>query len=570
MSYSEKYKEWLEYPFLDNETKEELQGIEGQDKEIEDRFYRELSFGTGGLRGVLGAGSNRMNKYTVRRATQGLANYLNKNTGKDTIKVAIACDSRNFSDVFSLEASLVLAANNIKVYLFDELRPTPELSFAVRELGCDAGIVVTASHNPPEYNGYKVYGEDGGQITLEMAEGVIGEIGALDTFYDMKSIKREDAEEKGLLNIIGEEIDMKYLEKVVELSLRKDIAREVPDYKIVYTPIHGSGLKLVTRALDMLGYKNITLVKSQAEPDGDFPTVKSPNPEERAAFEEGIIIAEDIDADILFGTDPDCDRIGVVARNDEGQYQVFTGNQIGALITHYILSSKESVTKKDAVIKTIVTSELGGKIAESFGATVFDTLTGFKFIGEKIKGFEESGSHDFVFGYEESYGYLAGTFVRDKDAVIASILIAEMAAYYNTRGMSLFEALEDIYDEYGYYMESLDSIVFKGIEGQNKIKETVEKFRDTHKILQKFSKVESVEDYQLQKRKMIDSGIEESISLPQSNVIKIHFEDDAWIAIRPSGTEPKLKIYYSAVAESRNMAQERLNEIKELVAEFVE
>lgn len=408
MNYLEQYKEWVNNPIIDSETKIELEKIKGQEKEIEDRFYQDLDFGTGGLRGIIGAGSNRINKYTVRRATQGLVNYIKKNYNfSDNNSVAIAYDSRHHSDTFALEAALVLAASNIKAYLFDALRPTPELSFTVRKLKCAAGIVITASHNPAEYNGYKVYGSDGGQITLDKANGITKEINAIRIFDDVRTIEKQEAVKLGLLNYLGEEIDKTYISEVINLSLRKEMAKEVPDFKIVYTPLHGTGLKPITKALSMLGYENIHLVTCQVEPDGMFPTCKSPNPEDREAFYEGIKIAEEINADILLGTDPDGDRVGVVVKNLKGQYQVVTGNQIGALLTHYILSSRENIDQKDAVIKTIVTSDLGAKIAESYGATVFNTLTGFKFIGEKIKEFEEDGKYNFLFGYEESYGYLA-------------------------------------------------------------------------------------------------------------------------------------------------------------------
>ncbi len=570
MNYMEKYKGWIENPLIDRRLKSDLLRIQNDEKEIEDRFYKDLDFGTGGLRGVMGAGCNRMNVYTVRKATQGLVNYLKKNQdAMDNKSVAIAYDSRHYSETFALEVALVLAANHVKAYLFDGLRPTPELSYAVRSLGCSAGIVVTASHNPSEYNGYKVYGADGGQITLDMANGMIAEINGIDIFHDVKTVEEQEAIKANLLQYIGKEIDEKYLSEVVNLSIRKSIVKEVPDFKIVYTPLHGTGLMLITKALSQLGYSNVHLVPSQVEPDGDFPTVKSPNPEEKEAFTEGIKIAEKIGADILLGTDPDCDRIGVVIKNHTGKYQVLTGNQVGALLTHYILSSRDDIDKHSAIIKTIVTSDLGGNIAKSFGATVFNTLTGFKFIGEKIKEFEETNSYNFVFGYEESYGYLAGDFVRDKDAVIASVLIVEMAAYYKSKDMSLFDAIEEIYKEYGYYCDALESFTFKGAQGQLKISETVEKFRNINKLSETFKEIDIIEDYQYQVRKYIDLNKEEKIDLPKSNVIKIYLKDKSWFAIRPSGTEPKLKIYYSTVGGSGEIALKLIDDLQFTIDNFI-
>lgn len=417
MNYMENFKKWINSEILNEESRKELLAIQ-HDNEIKERFYKSLEFGTGGLRGIIGAGSNRINVYTVRKATQGLANFINSFSSNNHKSVAIAYDSRHYSDLFAEEVALVLAANDIKAYVFDSLRSTPELSFAVRHLKCDAGIVITASHNPPEYNGYKVYGPDGGQITLDMANAIISEIDKLDIFDDVRTCSKKDAIKKGLFLYIGEDIDQLYINKVTQLSINPNISHEVDDFKIIYTPLHGTGLMPIERALKMLGYNDLHIVESQKFPDGDFPTVKSPNPEEREALTEGIKLAESINADIVLGTDPDSDRVGVAVRNKEGSYELLTGNQIGALLTHYLISNKKEVTSRDAVIKTIVTSELGANIAKAYGATVFDTLTGFKFIGEKINEFEEQNNYDFLFGYEESYGYLAGTFVRDKDAVM--------------------------------------------------------------------------------------------------------------------------------------------------------
>lgn len=570
MDYIENYKKWINSVTINEGTRKELFTIRDNDDDIKERFYKNLEFGTGGLRGVIGAGTNRINIYTIRKATQGLANFINSSgSSKNFNSVAIAYDSRHYSDIFAEEATLVLTANNIKVYLFDSLRPTPELSFAVRHLNCDAGIVITASHNPPEYNGYKVYGSDGGQITLEMANKIFFEINKLDIFDDVKTCTKEDALKRELLSYIGEDIDREYLNRVTELSINPNISKEVSEFKIVYTPLHGTGLMPIKRALSMIGYNDVSIVASQEKPDGNFPTVKSPNPEEREALTHGIALAERINADIVLGTDPDADRVGVAVQNKEGNYELLTGNQIGALLTHYLVSNKKNVSFKDVVIKTIVTSDLGAKIAKSYGATVMDTLTGFKFIGEKIKEFEENMEYDFLFGYEESYGYLAGTFVRDKDAVIASVLIVEMAAYYKNKKMSLLDAIEDIYKIYGYYSDALESYTFKGVDGQNQIKVVVDKFRDLDELNKVFTNVSVVEDYKAQKRYFIGISMIERIALPSSNVIKVHFNDGLWFAVRTSGTEPKLKIYYSASGKSYAETKEKMKELKSKISSFI-
>jgi len=570
MNYMGTYQEWINNNTLDENTKNDLLEIQNNDAEIKERFYKDLEFGTGGLRGIIGAGTNRINKYTVRKATQGLANYIKKSKDKNgNMRVAIAYDSRHFSDVFAEEAALVLAANNIKAYLFDALRPTPELSFAVRHLGCDAGIVITASHNPSEYNGYKVYSSDGGQITLETANAIIHEIKELDLFTDVITCSKEDAVNNKLLVYLGEEIDKEYLKNVTKLSINPEISKEVEDFKIVYTPLHGTGLMPICKSLEMLGYKEVHIVESQKVPNGDFPTVKSPNPEEREALKEAIGFAEEISADIVLGTDPDTDRVGVAVRTEKGNYELLTGNQIGALLTHYLVSNKKDITSKDAVIKTIVTSELGANIAKSYGATVLDTLTGFKFIGEKIKEFEETGEYDFLFGYEESYGYLAGTFVRDKDAVISSVLIVEMAAYYKKSNMTLINALESIYTGYGYYLDHLESYTFKGIEGQEKINKIVSIFRDRNNLLERFDGIDIIEDYSDQTKTSIRNQKVEIIELPKADVIKVYFDDKSWFAVRPSGTEPKFKIYYSVVAKSSRQAQEKFEILSKIMCELL-
>jgi phosphoglucomutase len=565
MNYIKRYNEWLNSSYIDEMDKKELIDIKDDYKEIEDRFYKDLEFGTGGLRGVIGTGTNRINIYNIRKTTQGLADYL-ISSDKDSLKkgVAIAYDSRHFSDVFAKEASLVLAGNGIKAYLFESLRTTPELSFAVRYLNCSAGIVITASHNPSKYNGYKVYGSDGGQVTLEFAKGIMESITKVDDWDRIKRLDEYEASEKNLLNIIGKEVDEVYIENVLSLSKRKNTS----DIKVVYTPLHGTGLMPIESCLDKLGY-DIHLVESQTTPDGDFPTIESPNPEEHDAFIEAIKVAKSISADIILGTDPDCDRVGVVVKNYEEEYQVLTGNQVGALLVKYVLSSRENITDRDAVIKTIVTSDLGANIADSFGATVFNTLTGFKFIGEKIKEFEDDNSYNFLLGYEESYGYLAGTFVRDKDAVIASMLIVEMAAHYKKLNKTLFDGINDIYEEYGYYLDSLESFVFNGIEGQRKMKNTMKDARDIDKLIEIYPNIKYIEDYKKQERYFVNSHETEQISLPKSDVVKIVLSDESWIAIRPSGTEPKIKIYYSSVGKSKNGAMDIMTRLKLSIKELL-
>lgn len=570
MNYMENFKKWIDSEVVNEDSRNELLAIQNNVTKIEERFYKNLEFGTGGLRGIIGSGTNRINIYTVRKTTQGLADFINKYCANKYISsVAIAYDSRHFSDIFAEEAALVLAANNIKAYVFDSIRPTPELSFAVRHLKCDAGIVITASHNPPEYNGYKVYGPDGGQITLDMANAIISEINKLDIFDDVKTCSKEDAVNNSKFMYIGDDIDREYLNKIKELSVNPSISRDVDDFKIIYTPLHGTGLMPIQRALSMLGYYDVHIVPSQKDPDGDFPTVETPNPEEKEALTQGIKLAEIINADIVLGTDPDADRVGVAVRTKEGNYQLLTGNQIGALLTHYLVSNKKDVNSRDAVIKTIVTSELGADIAKTYGVTVFDTLTGFKFIGEKIKNFEETSDYDFLFGYEESYGYLAGTFVRDKDAIISTVLIVEMAAFYKLQDLTLFDAIDRIYQKYGYYSDALDSFTFKGIDGQNKIKTIVDKFRNFEELVKVFPDVNIIEDYKTQERYIIGGATSERIELPSSNVIKVQLSDQSWFAVRPSGTEPKLKIYYSSKAVKRFDSDIRMDEIRNIIKNFI-
>lgn len=556
-----RYQEWLRSTALSHSWLEELRKLDEDD--IMERFGQELSFGTGGLRGILGLGTDRVNVYTIRKATQGLANHL-KQAGAGGKGVAIAYDSRHQSEELALEVALVLAANGIQAYLFKSLRPTPELSFAVRDRACAAGIVITASHNPKEYNGYKVYGADGSQITLERAEDIKQEMEQV-AIFEVPSMLKTSAEETGLLVYLGEDMDERYLEKVVRLSEKSGIPKTVAArLKVVYTPLHGSGLKLVRAALERLGHE-VLLVESQSEPDGDFPTVDTPNPENESSLSEGIKLAGKIQADLVLGTDPDCDRLGAAVRTEEDGYRLLSGNQIGALLVWYLLKRKDEVSPRDAVVKTIVTSELGAEIARAYGATVFDTLTGFKFIGEKIQEFEEQGDFDFLFGYEESYGYLAGTFVRDKDAVIASALICQLAADLKLEGNNIGRKLEELYREYGYYAEELLSFSYPGLAGQKTMAGKVSHFRELEMLMRLCPDMTIFEDYSTGKRIYLPVHQAEEMDLPKADVIKVRFLDGSWLAVRPSGTEPKLKVYLSAVADSELAAKKRLDDMKKRV-----
>lgn len=570
MNHMDKYKQWLDSKYFDEKTKKELKDIEGNTEEIEDRFYKDLEFGTGGLRGKIGAGTNRINKYTVAKATQGLANYI-MGYGKEYMDrgVAIAYDSRYKSDEFAKTAALVLAANGIKAFLYENLRATPQLSFAIRHLGAAAGIVITASHNPPEYNGYKAYWEDGGQLVPRVANQVIAEIGKIEDYSQVKLMGDEEATAKGLLNIIGKEIDDIYIEKVKSLSIRDSINKDI---KIVFSPLHGTGNIPVRRVLDELGYKNVFVVKEQELPDSQFSTVGYPNPEDPKAFRLAMDLGDEIGADILLATDPDCDRVGVVVKDNVGKYIVLSGNQTGALLLDYILKGRSEVKglpDNGVVIKTIVTSELGRVIAKAYGAETIDTLTGFKYIGEKIKEFEEKGDKEFLFGYEESFGYLTGTFVRDKDAVVASMLICEMAAFYKSQGMGLYEALESLYKKYGYYKEELYSINLEGIEGKKKIDAVMESFRRDYPSQIGNMSLSKFNDYSEGKSYDVVEGSSEEVDLPRENVLKFVFRDNSWYALRPSGTEPKLKIYASVNGHNENEAISKLKEIEKEVLERI-
>ncbi len=558
MDYKQSYNMWLESSAIDADTKAELKGLTSE-KEIEDRFYKNLEFGTGGLRGKMAAGDNRMNVYTIGKATQGLAKYLVNNFSAPSI--AIACDSRNNSDLFAETAAKVLAANGIKVYLYESLRPTPMLSFAVRHLGTEAGIVITASHNPTEYNGYKVYGSDGGQLTDDAANEVLGYIGEVDLFNGIKTISVEEAVKKGLLVYIGEEVDNAYYSQVETLVVNKELVKNhASELNIIYTPIHGSGNVPVRAMLSRLGYTNVHVVKEQELPDGNFPTAPYPNPENKQVFELAIEMAKDITPDLIFGTDPDCDRIGVVVREDDGNFKVLTGNQVGVLLADYILNARKEtgvLSEKDTVIKTIVTTEMTTKVAQSYNAQIMNVLTGFKYIGEKIEEFTKTGSNNFVLGFEESYGYLAGGFVRDKDAVIAATLIAEMALYYKTKGKTLAKAVNDLFIKHGYYKDEQVSITMEGKDGQEQIAAMITSLRENSPAEVNGVKVKVIEDYKLSTKKDVLAGTVETINLPKSNVLKFILEDDSWFVIRPSGTEPKVKIYAAVVGSDVKDADEK-------------
>ncbi len=567
MEYLEKYEEWCNGEIFDNETKEELLGIKENESEIKDRFYKDLEFGTAGLRGIIGSGTNRMNKYTVTKATQGLANYILKQGGQDK-GVAIAFDSRRMSPEFSEQAALCLNANGIKTYIFESLRPTPELSFTVRKLGCIAGIVITASHNPPEYNGYKVYWEDGAQIVSPKDKEIITEVNNVTDYKEIKTISKAEAIENGLYNVIGEEIDNAYINELKKLVLNKDIISKVQkDLKIVYTPLHGTGNLPVKRILKELGFENVYVVPEQELPDGDFPTVNYPNPEDAKAFELALKLAKNIDADIVLATDPDADRLGVYAKDSKtGEYKSFTGNMSGLLIAEYELSQKKEkgiLPDNGALIKTIVSSNMADAIAKEYDICLIEVLTGFKYIGEQIKLFEQNHNFEYLFGFEESYGCLIGTHARDKDAIVAVMALCEAAAYYKSKGITLWDQMINIYEKYGYYKEGLVSITMKGIEGAEKIKSMLEDFRKNP--LKEISnyKVEAMRDYNTGKIYNYIDGKEYNTNLPKSNVLYYDLEDSAWCCVRPSGTEPKIKFYVGVKGNTEEEADNKLQALKE-------
>ena len=561
MDYREVYEQWLANPYFDDATKEELKNIAEEENEIKERFYMDLEFGTAGLRGIIGAGTNRMNIYVVRRATQGLANYIAK-VGKQSQGVAIAYDSRHMSPEFAQEAALCLAANGIKSYIFESLRPTPELSFAVRHLGCVAGINITASHNPPEYNGYKVYWEDGAQITPPHDTGIMGEVKAISDWNTVKTMDKAQAEKAGLYEVIGQKIDDAYMEELKKQVIHQDaIEAEGKNLKIVYTPLHGTGNIPARRILKELGFENVYVVKEQELPDGAFPTVSYPNPEAAEAFELGLKLAKEVDADLVLATDPDADRLGVRVKDKNGEYHDLTGNMSGCLLANYEIGQRRAVNgslpEDGALIKTIVTSNLADAIAKGYGVDLIEVLTGFKFIGQQILGFENSGKGTYLFGFEESYGCLIGTYARDKDAIVATMALCEAAAYYKTQGKTLWDAMIEMYDQYGYYKDDIKSITLKGIEGLQKIQEIMDTLRKNPPAEFAGHKVVSARDYKKDTITDLATGEVKPTGLPNSNVLYYDLTDDAWVCVRPSGTEPKVKFYYGVKGTSLEDADEK-------------
>ena len=563
------YEYWCTSPIFDDATKSELKSLEGNEDEIFDRFYRELEFGTGGLRGVIGAGTNRMNFYTVGKATQGLANFINKQ-GAAAKGVAIAFDSRRISPEFADTAACVLAANGIKAYIFDSLRPTPELSFALRTLGCTAGIVVTASHNPPEYNGYKVYWEDGAQITAPKDAQIIGEVNAIKDYAEIKKMTTEEAKAAGLYEVIGKEIDDKYMEALKKLVLHPEAIKQMASsLKIVYTPLHGTGNVPVRRVLKELGFEQVTVVPEQELPDGNFPTVSYPNPEDKKAFALALDLAKKVDADLVLATDPDADRLGVYAKDTKtGEYKVFTGNMSGMLICEYEMSQKKALgilPDNGALVTTIVSSNMAQAVAKEYGMKFIECLTGFKYIGEQIKFFEQTGSNEYVFGFEESYGCLVGTHARDKDAVVAVMALCEAAAYYKTQGITLWDQMLNIYNKYGYYKEDLFTMTFKGADGAKKMQDMMDAYRkNTPKQVGAY-KVLRLRDYKNDVITDLATGETVPTGLPKSNVLYFELENDAWFCVRPSGTEPKIKFYAGIKGTSLEDSAKKLDELMEAI-----
>ena len=574
MDYREIYEQWLANPYFDEATKEELKGISEDENEIKERFYMDLEFGTAGLRGIIGAGTNRMNIYVVRRATQGLANYIAK-VDKKAQGVAIAYDSRHMSPEFAEEAALCLAANGIKAYIFESLRPTPELSFAVRHLGCVAGINVTASHNPPEYNGYKVYWEDGAQITPPHDSGIMGEVKSISDWNTVKTMDKAKAEKAGLFQVIGKEVDDAYMAELKKQVIHMDaIEKEGKNLKIVYTPLHGTGNIPARRILKELGFEKVYVVKEQELPDGDFPTVSYPNPEAAEAFELGLKLAKEVDADLVLATDPDADRLGVRVKDKNGEYHDLTGNMSGCLLANYELSQRKAVNgslpEDGALIKTIVTTNLADAIAKGYGVNLIEVLTGFKFIGQQILGFENSGKGSYLFGFEESYGCLIGTYARDKDAIVATMALCEAAAYYKTQGKTLWDAMIEMYEQFGYYKDAIQSVTMKGIEGLQKIQEIMNSLRQNPPAEFAGHKVTAVRDYKADTITDVATGAVKPTGLPNSNVLYYELTDDAWVCVRPSGTEPKVKFYYGVKGTSLADADEKSDIMGKAVLDMVD
>ena len=574
MDYKEVYEQWIANPYFDEATKEELKSIAEDENEIKERFYMDLEFGTAGLRGIIGAGTNRMNIYVVRRATQGLANYIAK-VDKKSQGVAIAYDSRHMSPEFAQEAALCLAANGIKAYIFETLRPTPELSFAVRHLGCVAGINVTASHNPPEYNGYKVYWEDGAQITPPHDSGIMGEVKAISDWNTVKTMDKAEAEKAGLFEVIGKEVDDAYMAELKKQVIHMDaIQAEGKNLKIVYTPLHGTGNIPARRILKELGFENVYVVKEQELPDGDFPTVSYPNPEAAEAFELGLKLAKEVDADLVLATDPDADRLGVRVKDKNGEYHDLTGNMSGCLLANYEISQRKAVNgslpEDGTLIKTIVTTNLADAIAKGYGVKLIEVLTGFKFIGQQILGFEKSGKGSYLFGFEESYGCLIGTYARDKDAIVATMALCEAAAYYKTQGKTLWDAMIEMYEQFGYYKDDIKAVTMKGIEGLQKIQDIMNSLRQNPPAEFAGHKVVAVRDYKADTIKNLETGEVTPTGLPNSNVLYYELTNDAWVCVRPSGTEPKVKFYYGVKGTSLADADEKSAVMGKAVLDMVD
>lgn len=574
MNYMAEYERWLASPALTADERAELEAIRGDEDAIKDRFFAPLSFGTAGLRGVLGVGLYRMNRFTVGAATQGLANLIVQNGPEACARgVAIAYDSRHFSPEFAQLAACILAANGISVKLYDELRPTPELSFAIRYYGTIAGINITASHNPKEYNGYKVYWEDGAQLPPKEADVVAKEMGALDFFADVKTMDFEEAKAKGLVKMMDWQTDEAYLKEVLKVAINPDCVKQVADdFKLVYTPFHGAGYRLVPEILKRIGYKHIICVPEQMVIDGDFPTVKSPNPENKEGFHLAIDLAKANGVDLIIGTDPDADRTGIVLKNSEGEYVTLSGNQVGVLLIDYVIAAKKltgAMPAHPAVLKSLVTTEMARAAAEKNGVDCFDTFTGFKFLAEKIKQFETTGSHKYLFAFEESYGYLAGDYARDKDAVTASMLIAEMAAYYRTKGMTLYDAMQTMYEKYGYYTEQTISITMPGVAGLERMKELMAELRATPLTEVAGHKVEYIRDYQSGVRTCVSCGKTEEMELSGQNVLYYELAGGTSFIIRPSGTEPKVKVYIMAKADSKAESDAKVAALADAAKEIV-
>ena len=577
MDYKKLYEEWISNPYFDEETKAELKAIEQDENEIKERFYKELEFGTAGLRGVIGAGTNRMNIYTVRKTTQGLANYIAAVNGQEK-GVAIAHDSRRMSPEFAKEAALCLSANGVKAYIFDSLRPTPELSYAVRKLGCIAGINITASHNPPEYNGYKVYWEDGAQITPPHDSGIMAEVQKVTDYNTVKTMDEETAKAAGLFQVIGKEVDDAYIEElksqVIHMDAIKAMAKEL---KIVYSPLHGTGNIPARRVLKELGFEQVYVVKEQELPDGEIPTVSYPNPEADEAFELGLKLAKEVDADLVLATDPDADRLGVRVKDKNGEYHTLTGNMSGCLLADYELGQRKAVNgslpQDGAMISTIVTTNMAAAIAKYYGVKFIEVLTGFKYIGQQILGFETSGVGSYLFGFEESYGCLIGTHARDKDAIVATMALCEAAAYYKTKDMTLWDAMIEMYERYGYYKDDIQSITLKGIEGLAQIQTILENLRKNPPAEIGGYKVLSARDYKADTIVDMETKEVKATGLPSSNVLYYDLTDDAWVCVRPSGTEPKIKIYYGVKGSSLTDADEKSaalgQELKKLIDQMM-